>query len=148
MSRAWGETIAAATWIGLSIYFAAIALEFPAGGGTFPLFSAGGTILLALLLIFRVWVKDRAAGREKIVFDFRYEKIKPMAVALLSVVYVVAIFEIGYFVSSILFLAIATYLVGIRNYRAVLLTGVVLFPLMYLFFVIFLQANLPRGLLY
>jgi hypothetical protein len=35
----------------------------------------------------------------------------------------------------------------VRNYKAILLTGFILFPLMYAFFELFLQANLPMGIL-
>ena len=69
------------------------------------------------------------------------------SVTVAVIVYVIAIFELGYFVSSALFLVGTSVLVGIRNMRAIVLTGVVLFPLMYVFFELFLHANLPQGLL-
>jgi len=67
---------------------------------------------------------------------------------VISVLYIIAIIEIGYFVSSILFLFITTYAVGIRNLKSVVLTGVILFPAIYGFFVLVLKAQLPQGILF
>ena len=66
---------------------------------------------------------------------------------LIVVVYVLAIFRLGYFTASVLFLFASTLAVGIRNYRTIALTAAILFPLMYVFFEILLQANLPQGFL-
>ena len=145
MQKIWGIRIAAGVFILLSVYLARVALEFPAGGETFPLFSTGGIVLLSMFLI----VLSFSTGHEseKVVFDISFARLKPYLLAALTFVYILAIFEIGYFVSSAVFLAATTVLLGIRNYWSVLATGVILFPAMYAFFVLFLRAQLPTGIL-
>jgi len=145
MQKSWGIRIAAGVFILLSAYLARVALEFPAGGETFPLFSTAG---IALLSVFLIVLSLRTPHRsEKVVFDLSFARLKPYLLAALTFVYILAIFEIGYFVSSSVFLAATTALLGIRNYWAVLATGVILFPAMYAFFVLFLRAQLPTGIL-
>ncbi|MDH3195646.1 MAG: tripartite tricarboxylate transporter TctB family protein [Hyphomicrobiales bacterium] len=144
MQQSWAIRISAGIFIVLSVYLARVALEFPAGGETFPLFSAAGIVLLSLLLIV-VSFSPRQRSR-KIAFDLSFSRMKPLLLAVLTFVYIIAIFEIGYFVSSPVFLAVATILLGIRNYWAILVTAAILFPAMYAFFVLFLQAQLPAGI--
>ncbi|MBF0277161.1 MAG: tripartite tricarboxylate transporter TctB family protein [SAR324 cluster bacterium] len=148
MQRYWGDRITGIVCIGLSFFFGYLALDFPAEGGTFPLFAAGGTVVLSLFLIGESFFKKDPEHLEKIKINFSYEKIKPLLLILVTFVYVLAIFELGYFSSSILFLLVATLLVGIRNYKAILLTAIILFPAMYAFFVFFLKAELPGGILF
>ena len=74
--------------------------------------------------------------------------MKPLIICGVSIIYVLAIFEIGYFTSTVLFLISAPVLVGVRSPRAIVLTGIILLPVMYAFFVLFLQANLPKGILF
>jgi putative tricarboxylic transport membrane protein len=145
ISKAWGERIAALMCIALALYFGSIALRFPAGGHMFPLFAAGMTILLALLMIASTFF-DLPRLRGSFDLDFSFGQMKPVYVTLIVIAYVLLIFRLGYFVSSALFLVFTTLFVGIRNLKMILLTAIVLFPLMYLFFEGFLQANLPRGI--
>ncbi len=147
MPSYWGERITAVVLIALSLYLGAMAREFPAGGGIFPLFAAGGTVVLSLLMIMDTFIGRGKPRDSKVRFDVGYETLKPVFVTVAVIVYVIAIFELGYFVSSALFLVGTSVLVGIRNMRAIVLTGVVLFPLMYVFFELLLHANLPQGLL-
>ena len=144
MQKSWGIRISAGVFILLSAYLGRVALEFPAGGETFPLFSTGGIALLSVFLI--VLSFSTGHGSDKVVFDLSFARLKPFLLAALTFVYILAIFEIGYFVSSAVFLVVATILLGIRNYWAVVATGVILFPAMYAFFVLFLRAQLPTGI--
>ena len=148
MARYWGEIITGLICIGLSCFFGVMALDFPAGGGTFPLFATGTTVFLSLLMIGNAVFKKTPELREKMVFDWSYAAKKPLLVFLAALFQAWAMFVLGYFTSAILFLVMATLLVGLRNYRAILITIVVLFPLMYAFFVVFLKAQLPRGILF
>lgn len=174
MPGRWGTRIAMICFIAISLYICFEAIEFPDGGGTFPMFAAGSAIVLCLLLLVvsfpelmdRVrnslkaldrtgakWLADMfrrtGDGRDtRIIFDFSYGKMKPLFLAVLSVIYVLAMFELGYFAASILFLFIAVMMVGVRNVGAIVLTAIILFPLMYGFFIVFLNANLPRGILF
>lgn len=148
LSRVWGQRITALVCIALSLYFWNMAREFPAGGGIFPIFTALGTIVLSLFMIAATFI---GAGRNlsgRTHLDLSYSNLKPPILVLLTVVYILAIFEIGYFTASVLFLFLSTALVGIRKFRAVILTGLILFPLMYIFFVVLLQARLPEGILF
>ncbi|MBW1772392.1 MAG: tripartite tricarboxylate transporter TctB family protein [Deltaproteobacteria bacterium] len=148
MPKYWGEILTGLVCIGLAVFFGVLALEFPAGGGTFPLFATGGTVFLALLMIGTAIFKKSPESREKVQFDWSYSTKKPYLILLVAMLHAWSIFVLGYFTSAILFLIVATFLVGLRNYKTILLTVIVLFPLMYAFFVIFLKAQLPRGILY
>lgn len=149
---AWGPRITGLICILLSLYFGNLAWDFPANGDTFPLFATGGTVVLALVLIAASFVKKNAPGKdqnsEMFHLDLSYSALKPPILIVLSILYIIGITEIGYFVSSIAFLYITTYAVGIRNFKAVTLTGIILFPTMYGFFVFLLHAQLPRGILF
>lgn len=148
MRKYWGERITAIICICLSIYFGWLALEFPAGGGTFPLFAAVGTIFLSLIMIANTFISKKPEWRERVRFDFSYEGMKPVLICILVALHMWSMFSIGYFTSCVLFLVIAPIMVGIRNYRAILITAIVLFPSMYAFFILFLKARLPRGILF
>ena len=56
--------------------------------------------------------------------------------------------EHGYFLSTTLFLVAASLFLGIRNYRVLLITILILIPSMYAFLVWELQATLPQGILF
>lgn len=147
MPRYWGERIAAVAFIAFAFYIAILAQDFPAGGETFPLFAAGGSVLLALMIILDTFIRRRPGAEQPVDFKLTYHRLKPWLLTILAIVYVLAIFRLGYFTASLLFLAISTIMIGIRNYKAIALTAVILFPLMYLFFEVLLQANLPQGFL-
>lgn len=148
MRRYWAERITALGCIGVAAYVGIIAFEFPAGGGAFPQFAAVSTICLAVLMLAGSFIRAHGDLAGNVTFDFRFEKIKPMLVCLLAIAYVFGIFRLGYYSASILFLVLTTWTVGIRNAKAIALTGVILFPLMYAFFELFLRADMPRGVLF
>lgn len=143
----WGIRIAAAVYIVFSFYVGAQALEFPAGGGTFPLFAEVCAVLISGILIagsFRPGVKE---NDDRINFGMTYSRAKPLLLLALSILYVLVIFELGYFVSTLMFLFAASWTIGIRNHRTIAITAAVLIPAMYAFFVVFLKAPLPKGIL-
>lgn len=147
MSRLAGERVAGSLVVAAGLYMGWLALDFPAGGHRFPLFTCAMAVLIGLLMVGMTFVKP-ALYQGTIRFDFSYGELKPVLVAVLAVLYVLAIFRLGYYVSSALFLVLTTWLVGIRSAKLIGLTAVILFPLMYFFFEAFLQADLPRGLLF
>lgn len=147
MSRIAGERVAGLLVVAAGLYMGWLALDFPAGGSQFPLFTCAMAVLIGLLMIVTTFLKP-ALYEGSIEFDFSYGELKPIVVAVLAVLYVLAIFRLGYYVSSALFLVLTTWLVGIRSAKMIALTAVILFPLMYLFFEAFLQADLPRGILF
>lgn len=113
-------------------------------GSYFPLFTLGGIFLLSLyLLILSFFTKESAVKEEKKEFNFR-----PFVLFAILIVQILFVKEIGYFFSSALFLVAASLYLGIRNYRILFLTVLILIPSMYVFFVWGLQANLPQGILF
>lgn len=148
MPRYWAERLTALGCIAAAVYFGAIALNFPANGGSFPLFAATGTVILSLLMIVNSFLRADGELAERVRFDFSYAKLKPLIVCGLAILYVLAIFEIGYYVSSAAFLFAAAWVAGLRRMRPLVITAVVLFPSMYAFFELFLQADMPRGLVF
>jgi hypothetical protein len=94
------------------------------------------------------FIKSNINDRKKFHLNINYNTFKPLFLIILSIIYIIGITEIGYFVSSIAFLYITTYAVGIRNFKAITITGIILFPTMYGFFVFLLHAQLPRGILF
>jgi len=84
---------------------------------------------------------------EKIKFDLSFEANKQYIILVLAIAYVPTIFELGFFTSSFLLLLIGSLIVGVRSPKPIIFTIGISIPLMYLFFEIFLQARLPRGIL-
>lgn len=145
--RYWGERIAATVYILISLYVGWLALDFPAGGGTFPVFAAGSAVILSLIMIATSFVVKSRERSARVDFHLNFRKLMPVLISGLVAVYILAIFELGYFTSTLLFFVIASLLVGIRNYRAIVITLAVLLPSMYVFFVVLLKAQLPEGIL-
>ena len=138
--------ITSVSFICLAVLFAIESLEFPAGGELFPLFLFGCIILLSCMLIIEGFLKKAAKQSVQIKIDFF--TWKPLFVLLAVIIHVVFIFILGYFTSSLLFLIGCSVLIGLRDARAIGITAVVLFPLMYAFFEGFLKAGLPKGILF
>lgn len=146
MSKIWGERLAALMCISIALYMGWLALAFPAGGDAFPLFVVISVVIIAVLMIARTFMApERFIGRMS--FDLSFERLKPLLVAMLTVLYVVAIFRIGYYASTLVFFLATTLFVGVRDLRLILVTTAILLLSIYAFFGLFLQAQLPRGLL-
>ena len=147
MITIWGERIAAVASIFVAIFFIYTAWNFPANGNIFPFFCGGATIAVALLMILRTFVSpDVFFG------DWPRPKLGEDARALLitgvAVLYVLAMFRIGYYVSSAVLLVGLAIFAQVRSPWAIGLSVVVTLPLIYLFFETFLGAPMPRGLLF
>lgn len=143
----WGIRIAGAVYIVLCFYVGAQAMEFPAGGGTFPLFAEVSAILISGIMIastFRPGAKDSG---DRLDFRMTYSRVKPLLLLALSILYVLVIFELGYFASTLVFLFAASWTIGIRDLKTLAITALILLPTMYAFFVVFLHAPLPKGAL-
>jgi len=54
---------------------------------------------------------------------------------------------LGFFTSTALYFIFTSFFFGVRNYKSLFLTLIILIPLMYGFFVIFLKTNLPKGII-
>ena len=148
MRKCWNERITAVACIAIAGFFGIIALDFPAGGDTFPLFAAGGTILLSILMIINSFISKSPDMKAKIKADWSYDQKKPLIILVVVLLHAWSMFIIGYFTSAILFFIVATLLVGIRQYKKIFITGLIVFPAIYAFFILFLKAQLPRGILF
>jgi hypothetical protein len=147
MSKIWAERLTAFGMIALAGFFITQSMGLPSTSGAFPKFTEILIIALALVMIVRTFITHdvKLAGQTR--FDFSYTALKPIYTMVVAIFYVYAIFRIGFYTASILFYFLITYMTGIRNYKAMGLTALVLFPLMYFFFNLALGADLPEGFL-
>ncbi|MFY0611509.1 MAG: tripartite tricarboxylate transporter TctB family protein [Hyphomicrobiaceae bacterium] len=142
----WGERIAAALCSVAALYMAYVAWEFPAGGNQFPLFACASILAIACLMIVRsLFWPGVFTGKFQSTVSF--EAAKPLLLTAAVIVYVLLIFRLGYYTSSLLFLLLVSFAVGVRSLKVISLTALVTLPLMYAFFELFLQAQMPRGVL-
>lgn len=147
MPRYWGVRIAAAIYIVFCFYVGAQAIEFPAGGGTFPLFAQVCAVLISGILIAGTFRPSAKEDDEGVDFQVTYSRAKPLLLLALTILYVFTIFELGYFTSTLFFLFAASLMVGIRDLKTLVITAAILLPTMYAFFIVFLHAPLPKGVL-
>ena len=133
-------------FICLSVFFGLESLNFPAGGELFPIFLFGCIILLSCFLTIEAFLKK--TNHESINIKIDFFTWKPLFVSIAVIIHVIFIFILGYFTSSFLFLIGCSILIGLRDARAIGITAIVLFPLMYAFFEGFLRAGLPKGILF
>lgn len=146
----WGERIGALLCSAGAIFMAYVAWDFPAGGNQFPVFSCFAIIAVAILMVIRSKLAPGVFSEgTKLSFSARniLYQAKPLLLTAAVAGYVLLIFKLGYYTSSFLFLIIISYVVGVRNLKTIALTAIVTLPLMYAFFEIFLQAQMPRGVL-
>lgn len=146
MISIWGERIAAVVCAVFAVYMMYIAWNFPANGELFPLFCGFAAIFVAILMIVRSIVSPGvfAIVRPKLEV---WQDLKPLLLTAGVIAYVLIFFYVGYYVSSALFLTVMAVLAGVRSWRTILITVLVTFPLMYAFFELFLNAQMPRGFL-
>lgn len=140
-----GERIAAILCSIAALYMGYVAWDFPAGGNQFPVFSCTAIIIVSFLMILRS-VLSPDVFKSVYKPSFSIEHAKPLLLTAAVVVYVLLMFELGYYTTSFLFLVIVSYVVGVRNLKTIAVTAIVTFPLMYAFFELFLQARMPRGI--
>ncbi|MEK9679229.1 MAG: tripartite tricarboxylate transporter TctB family protein [Rhodospirillaceae bacterium] len=140
-----GRALTALALMGISAYVWIVSEEFPANGHQVPQFTSGVAMLLCLVLLVNAFRSEDKS--EKIKLDFSFEANKQYVILVVSIVYVPTIFELGFFTSSFLLLLIGSLIVGVRSPKPIVFTIGISIPLMYLFFEIFLQARLPRGIL-
>ncbi len=144
MSVFVGRLLTSIALIVFSVYIWMESGEFPANGDQLPRFCAIVAVVILLIML----VKDfLSIKKEKIKFDISYQANKQFVILFFSILYVISIFLIGYYVSTAIFLVLGCFLVGVRKLRFVIFTVVITLPLMYAFFELFLQAGLPRGLM-
>jgi hypothetical protein len=146
MSKLWAERLTAMGMIVVAGFFLWQSSDMPGTSGQFPQFTEYVVILLAAVMIVRTFFTrdERFAGDVR--FDFSYSGLKPIYVMIATIFYAYAVFRLGFYAASIVFFFVVTWMTGYRNWKVMAATAVVLFPLMYLFFNLALEADLPKGL--
>jgi putative tricarboxylic transport membrane protein len=147
MSKLWAERLTALGMIVVAAFFLVQSTDMPGTSGTFPQFTTTIIILLAVVMIVRSFLTHDRKLQGEVSFDFSYFGMKPVYIMVVGVVYTILIFQIGFYVTSVLFFFLVTWMTGYKNLKGTAIVAVVLFPLMYLFFTIGLGADLPRGVL-
>lgn len=136
----------ALVFIGLSVYFIILAIDFPALGGAFPIFSFAVIIICSLIIFTHSFINKSPDMRVKMNLKLNRSDIRPLVLTGLVFLHIWLMNLIGYFSSALLFFICAALFLGIRKYKSLVLTVVILFPCLYAFFVFFLKAQLPRGI--
>lgn len=147
MSKLWAERLTALGMIAFAGIFLAQSIEFPFTSGTFPMFTEYVIIILAVIMIVRSFLTHDKRFEGDVEFDFSYTGIKPVLIMIVAIFYAYAVFRIGFYVASFVFYFLVTYMTGYKNLKVMGTVAVVLFPLMYVFFTIALDADLPKGIL-
>mgnify|MGYP003626712807 CR=1 FL=1 len=147
MSKLWAERVTALGMIAVAAFFLVQSTNMPGTSGTFPLFTTIIIIVLAVIMIVRTLLTHDKKLQGDVSFDFSYFGLKPVYVMVVGVLYAVLIFQIGFYVSSVLFFFLVTRMTGYANVKVTAIVAAVLFPLMYVFFTIGLGADLPSGIL-
>lgn len=144
MVSVWGERVAAVIGALLAVYMMRLAWPFPAGGHLFPVFACGAMIAVSILMAVRTFISPAMFGKP---FSLRLSReiVVPLIATVATILYVLVIFRLGYYISTLLYLVIFSLAAGVRNRRAIALTVIITLPLMYAFFELFLQARLPQG---
>lgn len=147
MSKLWAERLTAAGMILVAGYFLTQSIGLPGTSGEFPQFTEYVIMLLAVIMIIRTFFThdERFAG--EVHFDFSYAGMKPIYVMIMTIFYTYAVFRLGFYTASIIFFFIGSLMTGYRNLKVMAAIAAVLFPVMYLFFNIALDADLPTGIL-
>lgn len=149
MTRLLAERIVAVALILAAAFMYTQSTGWPQRAGAFPQFAQIGIIVLALGMLVRTFMaKDKQRLKGMVNFDLSYVAWKPFYVMIIGVAYSFAVFQIGFYVTSFVFYFIATYMTGLRDHKVIVLTAVILFPLLYLFFTVALGAFLPEGILF
>ena len=147
MSKLWAERLTAIGMIVAAGYFVTQSIGLPGTSGTFPQFTEYMIIGLALIMFVRTFFTHDRKFAGAVSVDFSYAGLKPVYVMIVAVFYGFAVFRVGFYVTSILFYFLVTFMTGYRNLRVIGAVAIVLFPLLYLVFNIALDADLPEGIL-
>ena len=146
MSKLWAERWTAIGMILVAGYFLMESRDMPGTSGTFPEFTEYVIMLLAVVMIVRTFFTRDERFQGEVRFDFTYTGMKPIYVMIVTILYAYAVFRFGFYVASIVFFFLVTWMTGYRNWKVIGATAIVLFPLMYVFFNLALDADLPKGL--
>ena len=108
------------------------------------------TAFLLLLLSLSLVVSGLRDTKLSGAYDFpamRYAAARGASAIVFSVLYIVSMDTLGYFVSTLVFLMVFLWLSGARSWKGILLFFATILPFIYLLFVKALHVILPSGLL-
>jgi hypothetical protein len=125
-------------FISLAVIF--ISTEYANYANLLPTFCAISIIIFTILDYFQN--KENYKLKKSININFR-----PYIILIISFFYVLSILVLGFFVSTIIFFILSSYYLGVKNFKHIFLTLIILIPFMYIFFSLFLKTNLPKGFL-
>ncbi len=149
MTRLMAERLVAVALIIAGGFMYSQTIGWPQRAGAFPQFAEIGIMVLAAGMLVRSFMpRDIERLKGMVNFDFSYTAWKPVYIMAVGVIYAIAVFEIGFYVTSFVFYFIAAYMTGLRNHKMIVITGLILFPLLYAFFTLALGAFLPEGILF
>ena len=125
-------------FISLAVIF--ISIEYANYANLLPTFCAVSIIIFTILDYFQN--KETYKLKKNININFR-----PYIILIISFFYVLSILVLGFFVSTIIFFILSSYYLGVKNFKHIFFTLIILIPFMYIFFSLFLKTNLPKGFL-
>ena len=125
-------------FISLAVIF--ISREYANYANLLPTFCAVSIIIFTILDYFQN--KETYKLKKNININFR-----PYIILIISFFYVLSILVLGFFVSTIIFFILSSYYLGVKNFKHIFFTLIILIPFMYIFFSLFLKTNLPKGFL-
>ena len=125
-------------FISLAVIY--ISTEYTNYANLLPTFCAISIIIFTILDYFQN--KETYKLKKNIIVNFR-----PFIILIISFIYVLLILVLGFFVSTIIFFILSSYYLGVKNFKHIFFTLIILIPFMYIFFTLFLKTNLPKGFL-
>ncbi|MYZ50112.1 tripartite tricarboxylate transporter TctB family protein [Propylenella binzhouense] len=143
----WGERISAVLFIAGALYMGWLATDFPAGGDLFPLFVSGLMVLVAGIMLARTFVAPESFAAWR-VREAPAQLAKPIAITAVVILYVLAIFRIGYYTTTFALLVGLPVAVGLRRPVFILASAAGATAFIYALFELALGAQMPRGLLF
>lgn len=146
MRKIWQDRVAILLIILLCIFLANYAKSFPAGGNVFPLFALLSILLLSLFYLVSTFLKSEVAQSDPVESITRIDQ-KPMVLCLLLTLKILLLNTIGYFAVTALFIIFAPIILGLKQYKAIIITLIILLPAFYVIFVLALKTSLPSGIL-
>jgi len=151
MSRRKTDIIAGLISTLVAVVFILDGSKLSPDANRFPMVLEWFLIICGLFLIARgIFVKKSAdTGDEKEVIDW----VRAAVIILATIVYVVCVVYIGFYVSSVLYLVLGSWYLNEHGFkvRPLLLSivfGVLLSATLYVTFTVFLQVSTPSGLLF
>jgi hypothetical protein len=143
-----GSAVVHILFVLFGIWIIWMAYDLPGGGEMMPIFAASGIIIFSIAQIVKeIAFAKRQDDLVRAVPPLSFGFLKAILILVISASYFAATFYIGYFVATTLYIFVAAYALGVKRLSSIALTAVILVPLLYGFFILFLGAHLPKGFL-